>query len=61
MMDVYTVVEESARNLFGLSYLLSKLSGSDNMDDDERHMYGLLSDVAYKIGNNLQEALNNRE
>ena len=61
MSDLLTVVEESSRDLFGLSYVLSKLAGSDNMDEDEMRMFGLLSDTVYRIAGNLEEAFKNRE
>ncbi len=59
--DIYTVAEESARDLFGLSYLLAKLAGSDDMEKDELHMFGLLSDTVYKIAGDLNEAVINRD
>lgn len=57
LMDKNTVIEENVRSLRGLSFLLSKLASSDDLDKNEEHMYGFLSDSIEIIANQLEAAM----
>ena len=57
LMDKDTVIEENVRSLRGLSFLLSKLASSDDLDKNEEHMYGFLSDSIEIIANQLEAAM----
>ena len=57
LMDKNTVIEENVRSLRGLSFLLSKLASSDDLDNNEEHMYGFLSDSIEIIANQLEAAM----
>lgn len=57
LMDKNTVIEENVRRLRGLSFLLSRLASGDDLDHDEEHMFGLLSDAVEYIGNELEAAM----
>lgn len=57
LMDKNTVIEENVRSLRGLSYILAKLAEGDDLDDNEEHMYGFLSDSIEIIANQLEAAM----
>ena len=56
-MDKNTIIEENIRRLRGISFLLSRLASSDNLDPDEEHMFAFLSDAIESIGNELEAAI----
>ena len=60
MIDL-TIVEESARKIRGLAFILDRMSSTDDLDINEEHMFGLLADTASGIANDLETIIRNRE
>ena len=60
-MDYETIIEESVRKIRGLAYLMDRMACSDNLEQNEDNMFGLLADTANGIANDLEAIIKNKE